>query len=291
MSLARLRHRLGRGDEAFAMLTGAFSVFTEGFATPDLADAATMLKDLGNERMRADLEAGVKYVLGCIPSPLRGPVSVDWRYIPSSTLGGDTLGFHWIDEDHLALYLIDVTGHGLDSAMLSVTVHNVIRAGSLPDADMKLPDQVLAKLNETFRGSQHGNKFFTTWYGVYQVSTRQLSYASGGHPSAVVIAPGTAQPLLLPATGTVMGAVHGLQFPVSSHTIVPGARLLIFSDGIFEIRREKHTMWNLQGCIACVGELGRHGGNIMDGLLDRARILHGSPQLDDDFSIIEARFA
>jgi serine phosphatase RsbU (regulator of sigma subunit) len=37
-------------------------------------------------------------------------VAVDWRYIPASTLGGDTIGYHWIDDDHLALYLIDVTG-------------------------------------------------------------------------------------------------------------------------------------------------------------------------------------
>lgn len=291
MSLARLRHRQGRDDDAFGVLTSVLSSFTEGFGTPDLVDAAALLKELGNERMRADLQSGIKYVLGCIPSPLRGPVSVDWRYIPSSTLGGDTLGFHWIDADHLALYLIDVTGHGLDSAMLSVTVHNVVRAGSLRGTDMKRPDQVLAKLNETFQGAQHGHKFFTIWYGVYQVSTRQLTYAAGGHPSAVVIVPGVVQPLLLPATGTVMGAVHGLAFPASSHTLPPGARLLVFSDGIFEIRREKQTMWDLQGCIACIGELGWHGGNIMDGLLDRARTLRGSPQLDDDLSIIEAQFA
>jgi len=290
MSLARLRQRQGRSEEAFRGLTALFSGFTEGFDTPDLVDAAALLKELGNERMRAELEGGVKYVLGCIPPPLQGAVSVDWRYIPSSNLGGDTLGFHWLDADHLALYLIDVTGHGLDSAMLSVTVHNVIRAGSLRGADMKRPEQVLAKLNETFQGAQHGHKFFTIWYGVYQVSTRQLAYAAGGHPAAVVLSPGVPEPLLLPATGTVMGVARGFEFPVSSHTIPAGARLLIFSDGIFEIRREKKTVGNLRDCIASLAELGRRDANIMDGLLERARELRGSPQLDDDFSIIEARF-
>ena len=76
-----------------------------------------------------------------------------------------------MDEDHLALYLIDVTGHGLDSALLSVTISNVIRAGSLPGADMRRPDQVLARLNETFQGQQHGYKFFTIWYGVYRAAS------------------------------------------------------------------------------------------------------------------------
>ena len=69
-----------------------------------------------------------------IPAPWAGPVAIDWRYVPSSNLGGDTIGYHWLDDDHLALYLIDVTGHGLDSALLAVTVTNVIRTRSLAGA-------------------------------------------------------------------------------------------------------------------------------------------------------------
>jgi serine phosphatase RsbU (regulator of sigma subunit) len=76
---------------------------------PDLVDAAALIEDLGTERMRADFAAGIKYVRDCIPAPIDGLVSVDWRYIPASTLGGDTIGYHWVDDDHLALYLIDVT--------------------------------------------------------------------------------------------------------------------------------------------------------------------------------------
>ena len=79
-----------------------------------------------------------------------GLVSVDWRYLPASTPAGDTIGYHWGDEDHFTLYLVDVTGHGLDAALLSVTVANVIRAGALLGADMNRPDQVLAKLNDAF---------------------------------------------------------------------------------------------------------------------------------------------
>jgi sigma-B regulation protein RsbU (phosphoserine phosphatase) len=91
-----------------------------------------------------------------------------------------------VDEDHLALYLIDVTGHGLDAALLSVTVANVIRAGALPGADMKQPDQVLAKLNDAFQGEQHGERYFTIWYGVYQCASRTMTWAGGGHPPEIL---------------------------------------------------------------------------------------------------------
>ena len=89
---------------------------------PDLVDAAALLEDWAMSVCATEFAAGIKYVRDCIPPPMDGLVSVDWRYLPSSTLGGDTIGYHWVDDDHLALYLIDVTGHGLDSALLSVTI-------------------------------------------------------------------------------------------------------------------------------------------------------------------------
>ena len=87
-------------------------VSLEGVTMPDLVDAETLLENLGDERMRAEFAAGIKYVRDCIPPPMYGSVSVDWRYLPASTLGGDTIGYHWVDDDHLALYLIDVTDTG-----------------------------------------------------------------------------------------------------------------------------------------------------------------------------------
>jgi predicted ATPase/energy-coupling factor transporter ATP-binding protein EcfA2 len=289
-SLARLWQKQGRREEALTALSAVHSLFTEGFTMPDLVDAAALVEDLGNQRMRAEFAAGIKYVRDCIPPPMDGLVSVDWRYIPASTLGGDTIGYHWVDDDHLALYLIDVTGHGLDSALLSVTVTNVIRAGALPGADMKRPDQVLAKLNDAFQGQQHGNKYFTIWYGVYQAATRTMIWAGGGHHPSVVLVPGEPNPLVLPSDGLMMGILRGIDFSAQSCHIPTGARLLIFSDGVFEIFREGREMWNLAGCIAHLAVMGEQEGSLMDGLLNHVRHLRGSPRLDDDFSIIEARF-
>jgi serine phosphatase RsbU (regulator of sigma subunit) len=240
--------------------------------------------------MRAEFAAGMKYVRDCIPSPMDGLVSVDWRYLPASNLGGDTIGYHWVDDDHLALYLIDVTGHGLDAALLSVTVSNVIRAGALLGADMKQPDQVLAKLNDAFQGEQHGQRFFTIWYGVYHKVGRSMTWAGGGHPPSIVLLPGEPNPLLLPSSGMMMGVLRGVDFPAKSCRIPPGARLLIFSDGVFEIFHDGRDAWNLDACIAYLAALAEQPGSLMDQLLDHVYRLRGSSRLDDDFSIIEARF-
>jgi serine phosphatase RsbU (regulator of sigma subunit) len=290
MSLVRLWQKQGHREKAFTALGSVYGSFTEGNATPDLADAAILNESLLDERMRAEFAAGLKYVRECIPAPIDGVVSVDWRYVPASTLGGDIIGYHWLASDHMAFYLIDVTGHGLDSALLSVTLTNIIRTGALSGADMKRPDQVLAKLNEAFQGQEHGNKYFTIWYGVYQSTTRTLTWAGGGHHPSVVLVPGQPDPRVLTSEGPMMGVLRKAEFPAQSCQLPAEARLLIFSDGVFEVFRDKRQMWNLTDCIAYLAAFGREGGNLMDELLNHVQQLRGSPHLNDDFSIIEARF-
>jgi predicted ATPase/energy-coupling factor transporter ATP-binding protein EcfA2 len=289
-SLARVWRAQDRGHEAYEILTAAHGGFTEGFTTPDLVEAAALLEELSDDRMRKEFADGVAYVRSCIPPPMQGKVAVDWRYIPSSTLGGDTIGYNWIDDDHLALYLIDVTGHGLDSALLSVSINNVIRSGSLPEADMRRPDQVLASLNESFQGRQHSNKFSTIWYGVYCSSTRVLIWSGGGHHASLLCAPGAPAPVLLSSTGPMMGVLHDANFPANSCLVASGARLLIFSDGVFEIFSDEHATWDWPACVNYLATLSQGAGTVMDELIEHVRLLRGSHQLDDDFSIIEARF-
>ena len=290
ISLARLWRKQGRSEKAFEALSLVHGTFTEGFTTPDLMDAAALLESLSDDRMRAEFAAGVKYVRDCMPAPMNGPVSVDWRYLPASTLGGDTIGYHWVDDDHLALYLVDVTGHGLDSALLSVTITNVVRAGALPGADMRRPEQVLARLNNVFQGEQHGQRFFTIWYGVYHRLNRTMTWSGGGHPPAIVVIPGGPDALRLPSSGLMMGVLRHVKFPAQSCRIPVGGRLLIFSDGVFEIFRDGRDAWNLDACIAYLAASADHQGSLMDELVQHVYQLRGSHRLEDDFSIIEARF-
>ncbi len=289
-SLARLWRKQGRSEKAFEALSVVHGTFTEGFTTPDLTDATALLESLSDDRMRAEFAAGVKYVRDCMPAPMNGPVSVDWRYLPASTLGGDTIGYHWVDDDHLALYLVDVTGHGLDSALLSVTITNVVRAGALSGADMRRPEEVLARLNSVFQGEQHGQRFFTIWYGVYHRLTRMITWSGGGHPPAIVLAPGESNALRLPSSGLMMGVLRQAKFSAQSCRIPVGGRLLIFSDGVFEIFRDGRDAWNLDACIAYLAMSAGQQGNLMDELVQHVYHLRGSQRLEDDFSIIEARF-
>src|SRR5262249_16952829 len=98
-----------------------------------------------------EIAQAARYVQSLLPEKIKGEVQTDWRFVPSTQLGGDMFGYHWLDPDHLAIYLLDVSGHGVGSSLLAVSAINVLAAQSLPNTDFRNPAAVLKALNETFK--------------------------------------------------------------------------------------------------------------------------------------------
>ena len=192
-----------------------------------------------SQRKLADeLTQAAAYVKSLLPSPLNDEIKADWRFIPSTSLGGDSFGYHWLDEDHFAMYLLDVCGHGVGSALLSISVMNVLRSQSLPKTDFKKPAEVLNALNENFQMEKHNNLFFTLWYGVYNKLKRQIVYGTGGHPPAVLITgktPEAAKIIKLKAKGLMIGGMPEATFEDAQTELGEYGKLYIFSDGAFEV--------------------------------------------------------
>ena len=87
-----------------------------------------------------EVAEAARYVASLLPEPLpKGPIQVEWRFIPSTQLGGDSFGYHRLDDDHFAFYLLDVSGHGVGASLLSVSAMNVLGAQTLPGVDFRDP--------------------------------------------------------------------------------------------------------------------------------------------------------
>ncbi len=240
------------------------------------------------DRLKHELDEAARYVRSIIPAPIDEPVKIDWCYIPSTELGGDAFGYHLIDEHHFAIYLLDVCGHGVGASLLSVTAMNVIRSGSLAGTDFRDPAQVLKALNDAFPMERQNNMYFTIWYGVFDLRTRVLSHASGGHPPAILIeAGGSVSELRAP--GLLIGAVEGMDYRSETTEIPPGAQLLVFSDGVYEITRSDGTMAALDDFKAVAVEFAKDPDELAK-LSNWATDLQGSPTLEDDYSLIRVQF-
>lgn len=243
------------------------------------------------KRLVDELREAAAYVTSLLPAPVKtGSLKTDWRFIPSTSLGGDTFGYHWLDEDHFALYLLDVCGHGVGAALLSVSVMNVLLSQSLPKTDFREPDQVLTGLNNSFQMDTH-NMYFTMWYGVYNRRTRKLAYSSGGHPPALLFSgPSAPAAEQLQTKNLVVGGMPGIQYTQASVEIKPASRLFLYSDGVYEITKPDGVLWRLEEFVAFMGSPSNPGESVMDRLLKHDRELGGSETLDDDFSIVEFAF-
>lgn len=246
-----------------------------------------------SEKQLADEVAqAAHYVESLLPPPLRqGPVRLAWRFTPSTQLGGDSFGYQWLDDDHFAFYLLDVSGHGVGASLLSVSAMNVLGSRSLPNTDFRQPGQVLAALNNAFPMEKHNGKYFTMWYAVYQKSTRRLAYGGAGHPPLLLrTGNDRSAPLKqLMAQNVVIGMLEGMDYDAETVELGPFAQLLLFSDGVFEIARPDGTMWKFEEFTRFVDSL-PDDESALDQLLQQARTLHGSATLADDFSLVQVTF-
>jgi phosphoserine phosphatase RsbU/P len=248
-------------------------------------------------RLANEMNQAAHYVRSLLPDKLeKGHVRTDWRFVPSAELGGDSFGYHWLDDDHFAFYLLDVSGHGVGSALLSVSAMNALRSQALPQTDFRSPGQVLGALNNAFQMDQQNGLYFTIWYGVYHKPSRRLDYSGGGHPPVFLVnGPAADQAALevLESTGPMVGAIPDLEFQTSSTPLNAFAKLYLYSDGVYEIERTDGSMWPFDDFVEFMkqGPHDQAGDSKMDRLIVYDREIQGREEFVDDCSIVEMHFA
>lgn len=242
--------------------------------------------------LKSELEKADRYVQSLLPDRLSGdPITTDWYFQSSLDLGGDSFGYYSLDDEHFVVYLVDVCGHGVGAALLSVSIMNTLRNQGLSGVDFKSPQSVLEGLNESFKMEDNNQMFFTIWYGVYHLPSKKLRYASGGHPNAVCASKdGKIQ--TFGTGGLVIGAMPDVPFKEVEATLQSGDRLYVFSDGVYELKDPKTgremVYEDLQFEIQAVQS---SSDNRLLRILNFCKAYNGTDTFEDDYSIIELEFA
>lgn len=243
------------------------------------------------QMLAAEINEAADYILSVLPAELDGTIVTRWKHIPSTSLGGDAFGYHWIDQDHLAIYLLDVCGHGVGSALMSVSAINALRSQSLKEANFKSPASVLAAINNAFLMEDHNNKFFTMWYGVYHRPSHKLTYASAAHPPAFMITGDSDDKveLLELTTGNMaIGFMEDLAFKEASLDLNKFNKLYVYSDGVYEIEKPDGEMVTLVEYTEIIRKLSDFKTPQVDEVLKTMRVLQGNEEpFEDDFSFVE----
>lgn len=242
-------------------------------------------------KLAAEINEAAEYIANALPAEMDGDVTARWKHIPSTSLGGDAFGYHWIDADHLAIYLLDVCGHGVGSALMCVSAMNVLRSQSLTAADFKSPASVLAAINNAFLMEEHNNKFFTMWYGVYSRSAHELMFASAAHPPAFLICSDSAGQQTfheLSTRNAAVGFMEDTVFKEASITMQQHNKLYVYSDGVYEIEKANGDMVTLAEFTDIIQSVSQVDTSQVDVILQAMQNLKSEQgPFDDDFSLLE----
>lgn len=188
--------------------------------------------------------AGIQQTLLPESLPAIASLEIAWKFLPCSLIGGDIFNVVILDEDHVGLYIIDVSGHGVPSALVTLSVSQSLHPDSgllrRPTGnggasyEIMSPRFVLNGLNEQYP-LERFNMFFTIVYAVLNIRTGVLCYGKAGHPPPVVIHANGGLELLSTNNPVIgMGDLVPLDFEEEYKELVKGDRVLFYTDGIEE---------------------------------------------------------
>jgi sigma-B regulation protein RsbU (phosphoserine phosphatase) len=199
-----------------------------------------------NARMVRDLEAAAKVQRSLLPPADAAIPSADvaWRYVPCEGLAGDFLNYFPLDDERAGLYVVDVSGHGVRSSLMAVSVGRfltpkltdssiLVRPGPDGSVVVARPADVVTQLNRLFQADEFSGLYFTILYGVLHLPTGRLDYVSAGHPPLVHL-PAGGEPVFRGAEGFPVGFVPDVEYEQTSLALAAGDRIFLYSDGVTE---------------------------------------------------------
>ena len=250
----------------------------------------TYLKEIERtqQRLASELKEAADYLHSVFPEEIQNPFPVHWKHVPCSELAGDAFGYHWIDEDHFAIYILDVSGHGVRAALLAASAINVIRSKMVKGIDWHDPGQVLQTMNNMFLMERQNHLFFTMWYGVYNRRTHQLKYSGAGHPSAMIVTE-DGHLVELESNGLIVGVMEDQEYQTEKIEIPEASTIYLITDGCFEVIGENGPLLEVDDLLAFIKER-KNRGDIIQDWYQTVKDRHPEQILDDDFTMLAASF-
>ena len=206
--------------------------------------------EAANDRMQHDLEAAAQIQKSLLPQRLPAVAGLDfaWAFRPCDELAGDILNILRLDENHLALYVLDVSSHGVPAALLAVTLSRLLTPLMYQSHLLKEPcdesgkgyrivpaREVGNQLNRQFPMDPTSGQYFTLLYGVLDLTTREFTYVQAGHPGPVLFEGDKRSAAVLEGSGLPIGFDEATSYSEYQQPLATNDRLYIYSDGVPEL--------------------------------------------------------
>jgi sigma-B regulation protein RsbU (phosphoserine phosphatase) len=255
------------------------------------------------EEIKGNLKAASWMQMNLLPQTSQTTLNIksEWRFRPTSYVAGDILNVFRLDDHCVGFYLLDVSGHGVPAAMLSVTLSMVLRPDSTHGSPIKLRNSrtgrfdvvpsadVVGALNQSFQGRD--DQYFTIVYGLINCLTGELSLTQAGHPSPILIQRGK-ELTVLGDGGPPVGLLPHSEYDTIYSTLRTGDRLMLYSDGVIECANRHGDLFGETRLLEYLSAARAEPlPQMLAGLELEMERWRGQSEFDDDVSLLALEFA
>jgi sigma-B regulation protein RsbU (phosphoserine phosphatase) len=218
--------------------------------------------------IKSDLKRAATLQTGILPiQKTFGRLCVDWFFQPAQYIGGDTFNYFPINDELLFFYSIDVSGHGISSALLSMCLQTLLSStGELYCVDeltranaSRFPSRLAERLNDHLNHTlDTGDHYLTLIMGVVDTVGERLYFVQAGHPQPFLFNPSTQRVGRIECTGFPIGLLPDMEYETIDLPFPPGSRFILYSDGILELQHpsgEPMTEDDLQEHLQALSDL------------------------------------
>ena len=219
-----------------------------------------------------------------------------WRLQPSGYIAGDIFNLFPLDQNETGFYLLDVSGHGVPAAMMSVALSMVLTPDATQGSPLRRydsasgrsqtlsPEEAVRELNRRFQSKD--DRFFTMIYGVLDTRSSTLRFAQAGHPSPILIRSGKGS-TILGTGGMPIGLWPEIEFDCFDISVCPGDRILLYSDGVTECVNLNGQAFGEERLLAYLRDQQElPPEELLEGLLTEITVWHGDSEFSDDVSLL-----
>lgn len=250
-----------------------------------------LLLEESQRRVEAELDAARLLQAAILPQALPDHPAYSGKatMVPARELGGDFYDFFMINERDLGIVIADVSGKGVPAAFFMAISRTVLQSSA---RSLKSAGACLAEANDALCAQNPMDLFVTTFYGILNTKTGELTYANGGHNPPMVIRRGDGSVADLPRTGGIaLGVIEGAKYAEASISLREGDTLFLYTDGISEAMDSAGKEFTDDRLRQALQD--SHHNNVdlvLEGVTDAVETFVGQAEQSDDITCLVVRY-
>ena len=249
--------------------------------------------DAVKEQMASELRIAREIQLGILPADfsaaMRGTgLQIAALLEPAKEVGGDLYEVLRTDGGRVVVVVGDVSGKGIPAALFMAVTMTLIRTIA---RQTDKPEEIVLRVSDALEAQNPRGMFVTLSCAVFDCDKGTVTCSSAGHPSPVLLRPGSTPSLPFASTSMVAGVFPGMEVSSQPMELRPGDTLVFYTDGVTEAFNAEGTMFGdarLLGCLA--GEPGASAADTAGRVLAAVRRHAGDHPQSDDITVLAVRY-